>query len=341
MEEFREKIIINLIETNDLLEKINSETKNGIEFLWEQAKNLVRIRVLIDETIGLDRNLEEHFYQDSLIIKLLGTSAATQKVIIEREGLEAWYKKFQVAIENFKDVIFIRYIYYFTYDTFSENSRDNDRKAKVLMLLANSKSALLEIGPGTGPLMRRLLRKGYNVRAIENDQGMINELLSKYPEARGRVINADLFKFDLGENNFDMIFIESGIFLFTRLSRTKIIFELFQGLNLEHVTIGFHKIYRALKRNGVFLIGIQGLMKKVDIGHGLLFEMKRTQLKDRAFREVSWYRKKEILSGKKLLCRIKSERLTIQFERFVDISREIGFSDIRIQNSDEWVILRK
>ncbi|MBI2658605.1 methyltransferase domain-containing protein [Candidatus Woesearchaeota archaeon] len=340
MEEFREKIFGYLIEINDIVDKIDSEAKKGARyFLWDQAKNFVKIRILIVKIKELDRNLER-FSPDDLIMRLLGTSIASQNELFQSYGEDNWYFKFKAAIKDFQDVIFDLYIYRFTYDTFSENSRDNDRKANILMSLVNTSSALLEIGPGTGPLFRRLIRRGYDVNAIEYDSRMIHELFSRCSEAQGRVINADFFEYNLGENIYDMIFIESGIFLFTLLNN-KLFFELFPNLEFERVRIGFNKIFRALKRNGMFLIGIQGLMKKVDIGRGMTFEMKRTQLEDRAEREINWCFKKGYLSKKKILYKIRQSKPTIPFEKFLQFSFETGFRDIQIHDSYEWVILRK
>ena len=340
MEEFREKIFEHLIEINDIVDKIDSEAKKGAKyFLWDQAKNFVKIRILIEKIKELDRSLER-FSPDDLIMRLLGTSIASQNELFQSYGEDNWHFKFKAAIKDFQDVIFDLYIYRFTYDTFSENSRDNDKKAKILMSLANPSSTLLEIGPGTGPLFRRLIRRGYNIEAIEYDSGMIHELFSRCPEAQGRVINADFFEYNLGENIYDMIFIESGIFLFTFLGR-KLFFELFPNLDFERVRFGFNKIFRALKGNGMFLIGVQGLMKKVDIGHGMTFEMKRKQFEDRAEREITWYIKKGFLSRKKILYRIRQSKPIIPFEKFLQFSHETGFKSVQIHESYEWVILRK
>lgn len=170
---------------------------------------------------------------------------------------------------------------------------------------------------------------------------MIQEALARCPEAQGRIIRADFFKYNLGNNTFDLIFIESGLFMFTILGKNKLIFELFEVVTNELLELGLKKIFNALKRGGLFLIVTQGLMKNVRINDNLYFSMKRKQERDGAIRELTYYRKKGLFSKKAILYTIRQAKPTISFERFVSLANSIGFTGISISEDSQWVILRK
>jgi hypothetical protein len=177
--------------------------------------------------------------------------------------------------------------------------------------------------------------------ALEFDEAMIHQCLLNYPEAQGRVIHADFFQYNLGQEQFDAIFIESGIFLFTVVGRSKLIFEMFESISGSQIEQGLLKIYQSLRQGGYFLIGIQGLMKKVSIGEDMFFNMKRTQKSHSAIRELTYYRKRGALSKKEVLYKIKQEKPTMSFVDFGELARRIGFTHIMISNEYQWVILRK
>ena len=60
---------------------------------------------------------------------------------------------------------------------------------------------VLEIGPGKGVLTGKLLEKyADNFHAIEIDSEMNEYLLSNYPMIKGRLLNENFLRFDLGKN---------------------------------------------------------------------------------------------------------------------------------------------
>jgi 16S rRNA (adenine1518-N6/adenine1519-N6)-dimethyltransferase len=56
---------------------------------------------------------------------------------------------------------------------------------------------VIEIGPGTGNLTRKLIKAGAKVIVIEKDHRLINQLRSEFPEIE--VIESDVLKLDIGE----------------------------------------------------------------------------------------------------------------------------------------------
>lgn len=280
-----------------------------------------------------------------VLISILKVDENSQKREIEDWGIEEWFNRFEYLMKEFvnftSDFIFYNYLYYFTYDTFSENSRDNQKKVESITRFTHRTANLLEIGCGTAPIMRRLIRMGYNIVSIEFDQAMIQEALARCPEAQGRILHENFFEYDLGRDTFDLIFIESGLFMFTIFRRNKLIFELFAVVTNELLELGLKKIFNALKKGGLFLIGTQGLMKNVRINDNLYFSMKRKQERDRAIRELTYYRKKGLFSKKEILYTIRQAKPTMSFERFVSLANSIGFTGISISEDNQWVVLRK
>lgn len=342
MDELQDKIFTNLAEINKLAEEISSKVKEDRANIWDESPKFIRITKLLYENINLDRDRFRHYFEKvGVLISILKADENSQKNEIEHLGIEQWFEKFQYLLKEFADFIFYTYLYYFTYDTFSENSRDNQKKAETIAHFTHRNAILLEIGSGTAPIMRRLIRMGYNITSIEFDQAMIKEALIKCPEAQGKIIQTDFFEYNLGNNTFDLIFIESGLFMFTRISRNRLMFELFSIVTDELLERGLRKIFNALKQGGFFLIGIQGLMKNVKIDDKLYFSMKRKQETDRVIRELTYYKKKSVLSKKEILYTIKQEKPTMPYEKFVSLANSIGFTNIVISDNGQWVILKK
>ncbi|MEK6983861.1 MAG: class I SAM-dependent methyltransferase [Nanoarchaeota archaeon] len=342
MEELRDRIFTNLAQINELAQKITSKVKEDKANIWDETLNIIRITNLLYNSINMDRGrFRQYLEKIGALISILKADENFQKREIENWGIEEWFERFEYLMKEFADFIFNGYLYYFTCDTFSENSRDNQKKAESITRLTHRNANLLEIGCGTAPIMRRLIRMGYNVISIEFDPAMIQEALVRCPEARGKIIRANFFEYDLGNNTFDLIFIESGLFMFTILGRNKLIFELFAIVTNEFLEHGLNKVFNALKKGGLFLIGTQRLMKKVKINDNLYFAMKRKQETDRAIRELTYYRKKGIFSKREILYTIKQEKPTLPYERFVTLANSIGFTGISISEDNQWVILRK
>ncbi len=342
MDELRDKIFANLAEIKRLSEEAASKIKEDKAHIWNEVSKFIQITKLLYVTINLDANRFRLFLDRvGVLISILKTEEHSQKREIEHWGIEQWFERFQHLIKEFADFIFYSYLYYFTYDTFSENSRDNQKKAESIEKLLDENSNLLEIGCGTAPLMRRLIPKGYNIISLEVDPAMIQEALTKCPEAQGKIIQADFFEYNLGNDRFELIFIESGLFMFTRIGKNRLVFELFSGVTNQSLERGLQKIFNALKKGGFFLIGIQGLMKHIKLGHEIYFSMKRKQETDKAIRELIYYRKRGRLSKKEVLYTINQEKPTMPYDKFVSFANSIGFADIVISDDGQWVVLKK
>ena len=125
----------------------------------------------------------------------------------------------------------------------------------------------------------------------------------------------------------DIIYIESGIFLFTKIG-LKLIFEAFNGITTDNIFTAFRKIWEALKINWVLLIGIQGLMKKVNIGPKMFFNMGRVQNANSADREITYTYEKSPFS-KAVLYTIKQTKPTYSFAHFLELAIKSGFKNIQ------------
>ena len=342
MDELKDRIFTNLAEINKLAKQISSKVKEDKANIWDETPNIIRVTNFIYNSINLDRNrFRQYLDKVGVLISILKSDENSQKREIENLGIEEWFERFEYLMKEFSDFVFYNYLYYLTYDAFSENSRDNQKKAETIASLVPKNANLLEIGSGTGPIMRMLIRMGYNIISIEFDQAMIQEALAKCPEAEGRIIHADFFEYNLGNNQFDLIFIESGLFMFTRIGRNRLIFELFSVVTNELLERGLRKIFNALKKGGFFLIGVQGLMKNVKIGDEIHFAMKRKQETDKVIRELTYYRKRGLLSKREILYTIQQEKPTMPYDRFVSLANSIGFTNIVISGDGHWLILRK
>lgn len=225
--------------------------------------------------------------------------------------------------------------YYFTtYDAFSEASRNNSLKVKTLISLIGSRKRLFEIGPGTGPLLRRLVKEGYDVKGIDYEKEMINQMEKIAPFTRGRVEHANVLEYNFANKSYDVIFIESGVFLFTILDSGDFFFEsLFR--EEDEIEATFRKIYNALTDKGLFLIGTQGMMSEVNFS-GITFYMDRTQKEHRVVRKIRFYKDKKLLYISPV-----QVKLSMSYHKFVLFAKNMGFRNVFISNGEQWVVLEK
>lgn len=161
MEDLRDKIFTNLAQINELTQKITSKVKEDKANIWNETPNIIRITNHLYNSINLDRDRFRQFLDKiGVLISILKSDENSQKREIENWGIEEWFERFEYLMKEFVDFIFNSYLYYFTYDTFSENSRDDPKKAEAIARLTHRNANLLEIGCGTAPIMRRLIRMG-------------------------------------------------------------------------------------------------------------------------------------------------------------------------------------
>ena len=175
---------------------------------------------------------------------------------------------------------------------------------------------------------------------IEVDTNMKNELVKRCPAAESRIIQGDFFALDLRQNYFNIIYIESGLFLFTDLGN-QLIFELFGFVTYDMLYNGFLKINNALSPDGKFLIGTQGLMERVSIGENLFFNMKRHQLQSEAIRNIKYTYKRSIFQKEIILHEFTHSKPTMSYGNFLEIAQRTGFKSVRISEDRQWVILSK
>ena len=166
-----DKNILKLISrVHDLREQILSKKHGDLANFWEQSANLVEIRKYIFRVMQQNK-AEFSKFADAhrkILFEYLQETDAAQREAIERYGIvenqknfDGFFKEFEDLMKDFIYLLFTNYIEFETYDTFSENSRDNDKKSSTILQLSQINDKILEIGPGTGPIMRRLLKHGW------------------------------------------------------------------------------------------------------------------------------------------------------------------------------------
>ncbi len=367
-EQIRKLIAQKLKREDRLLEELYSEVEREYSVLWSKGHELERIREFLIEIVRMF--LEEHsnladlsemdrkkFREDVNILlnkpdAILQRFESAQIKKIAKTGLKKWFRQFREKWQETESII-RRYdehaqkrweifakLYYRIYDDFSEKSRDNTLKAYEIAHYADEtehlshKIRLFEIGPGTGPIMRRLVSHNYDVIGIDVNAEMIKQLELKASYLKGKVEQADILHYEFLHRT-DLVYVESGIFLFTRLKNESLIFEISQNYKWHQIFEIFRKIYNALPSYGTFLIGIQGLMENVDIGHGNRWAMEREQLQDHALRKVAFYYQDNILYEE------RQYKQTISFEQFKSFAIQAGFKSVEISPKKEWVVLRK
>ena len=335
-----EKLFDHIGEINRLNDVISGIKE--LAYIWEDKNinSIIRISLLMNEIMNLGPEKWSEFKKSVSMHELFSDSVNSQKKLIAHEGIEKWHSSFQKCVADFIENCFFKYIYYTTYELFSDNTRDNSLKTKIIKSLTDKKSRLLEIGPGTGPLIRRLINDGYNVYAIEYDQNMIDELIKRCPHARERVIHADFFKHDIGRSNHNVIYVESGLILVNNSNKSKPFIELMH-ITYKDALIILEKVFNALENNGLFLVGSQGAMRKAKISHDMYMALKTKKKKDSINRDMMWYRKKTWMSRKQVLYHINYDKPTIEFEEFVSIVKKIGFREVTFSEKQQWLILKK
>ncbi len=74
-----------------------------------------------------------------------------------------------------------------------------ERIADSLSLAGRTYHRVLEVGPGRGMLTKYLLKKGYQLLAVEADQDMVLYLHKHFPELKGGILSGDFLKAALPE----------------------------------------------------------------------------------------------------------------------------------------------
>lgn len=341
MSSVRQFLFPRIAEINRLSRTISSKNASDPFKTLACRREITRIAVLIGELLRWEPlRFSQFLKKEGNPEMLLSPSWAAQEQIIKEEGLIDWNREFSTYVFRILEHIFYTYIYYQTYDAFSENSRDNEKKARELSSYIPPSAKILEIGPGTGPLFRRLHSWGFNIHAMDIDPEMIRQLLEKYPDAKGRIFQGNFFNFALPEKHFDLIFIESGFFLFTEMKNGELIFEIFSGIDEPQLMKGLSHLWHALNDKGQLFIGIQGQTDEVKIADNLYFTMERIQKESCAIREIR-YIEKGRLWGKRALFTFSHQKSTYWFQQFQSMARNAGFSSISVSKEKQWVILSK
>ena len=370
-EQIRERIIRKLNIENKKLEQLYDEIEHDYANLWIHIDDLPRIRAFLIEIIKLF--LEEHGrlkdlsqldrirFRNDINQLLNNTNAVLQRfrnaqiTEIGNEHIDIWEARFKSLWVEIRDLIskydsqpenterysdwFHTNYYFKTYDEFSEKSRDNAKKAITLAGIAGSRKKLFEIGPGTGSILRRLSNMGFEVEGIDNSSEMIKELEKRSPKLKGKVLFGDFLNYTFNKK-YDIAYIESSLFLFTLLDNGQLVFEYFSILKTRNQVLQvLRKIYLALNENGLFMIGIQGLMKEVRFAKNMIFRLNRIQLKEHALRIINYSQKagrkeKVIYSGRQY-------KLTMYFDEFQSLANMVGFKNIHATQDTQWVVLEK
>jgi|TARA_B100001971_G_C18252172_1_gene579154 SAM-dependent methyltransferase len=310
--------------------------------IWNITTKIFSVSELIDKCIGMEPfHLAEftgHFGRPS---EVFGKNEKELRRKIAKDPSD-WESKFLFYTRKFVAVLVQDCIYYLTYDQFSENSRDNTEKTEILDRYFDKSSKLLEIGPGTGPLLRRLLQRKLDVIAIEINPHMIEECKKLYPPAKGKIIQGDFLEKQFKER-FDGIFVESGFFLFTKIRPRVFMFEMFHdnpNTAKEYAEKGLKRVYSLLRPKGTFLIGIQEITGKVGLGEGVQFSMERNQHQDYALRTIEYSAKKHFLGKASILWTIPHKKSTMSKNEFEKLAQSVGFKGISILR-DQWISLTK
>ena len=220
MDSKTKKILFFMSEINELYEKIkskfNEHTVRNIDraFFWEDSladiKKISRLINRLLDKAGADLAHYRRNYEGT--IHFFSASPRNQEQIIKDFGFNEWFTKLMLIMEkmpmmeNLPEAVMNNYLYlHENYDAFSEHSRDNNGKANFIFSLAKPNFRLLEIGPGTGALLRRLLEKELNVNAIEVEEKMISIILNKCSKAKGKVRKGNFFDVNLDAQTYDLI----------------------------------------------------------------------------------------------------------------------------------------
>ena len=348
-------------EFNELCSTVEDEYTK----LWEKTDNLILIRKLL-LSLGViflksykkskDSSTSEYTEFRELITELLyGRDAMLQPTrereisIIEKYRVDKYFKRLKPLISRI-NALMDKYnsewegkygegakIFTRLYDGFSEASRNNSLKVSILMDIINRDKTkkLLEIGFGTGPLLRRLWGFGCNVTGIDSNLEGLSMEIRESNEAKNKIIIADYMeKRDL-QNRFDVIFIEAGVLIFTILDDGNLVCEAYFGMDYMEIREFLEKVYSDLEENGIFLIGTQKILHNIDMGESYIFSMRRKQFDRNAMRELFFYK------NKKLIFYNRQRKRTMSYQEFCAMAYGIGFKKIYVSSQKQWVVLEK
>ena len=79
---------------------------------------------------------------------------------------------------------------------------DNNILNKIVKLIGNNNKNLVEIGPGTGNLTKKIIKQNIkSLMLVEKDQVLFNNLKKELAEYdKLKIFNEDILKFDLEKN---------------------------------------------------------------------------------------------------------------------------------------------
>ena len=381
------KILEDLKKENVLFEKVCKLIEEDYANLWISIEELEKIREFLLEAVNLflafhpelnDLSMDDKKrFRELVHILIWNPNALLQETIekeikiIDKYGSEEWFSKIRPLVDELRNLIikdtpeewkrkWLPGLNVFTerYDKFSEASRDNDLKVKILEELINKdkKKRLLEIGFGTAPLLRRLWARGYDAIGIDSNEMAVSinpNLQRALSEKRIIIEKFEDYQFDA---QYDCIFMESGILLFTILDDRSLVCEAYYGIdyynnlgsnNIEKIKTyetmwDYHEIIRLLhhvhsgiKTGGIFLIGTQNILRNIDMGDGYVMSIKRTQLANNALRELFLHQ------NGKLIFYNRQRKRTMSYDDFCRLAATIGFKKVYVEPNRQWVVLEK
>lgn len=108
--------------------------------------------------------------------------------------------------------------------------------SKIIDLLEiKDDDVILEIGPGTGALTKKLLESGSKIFAVEKDERAFDFLKENFPELK--IFNEDILRFDFEKINSDKIKIIGNLPYYITSQILFKIFEISQKVNMAVFTV--------------------------------------------------------------------------------------------------------
>jgi|SRR3989338_4453884 len=365
-EQIRKQLLKELGEETKLFDNLIHAVEDEYAELWKYLDNVAKIRALLLEAVklflrehpnlgDLPENIRKKF--QTLVNELIfNKDALLQKTIpqeireIEAYTPAEWIRKIEPTLSELNSLIrncetefnskwgYGLSVFNRIYDKFSEATRNNDLKVQTLteVIGYDKNKKLLEIGFGTGPLLSRLWKLGYNSIGYESNQEGLSDNFIKSKLAKGKIIvNKKYYQDYPFSDKFDVIFIESGFLLFTILNDGNLSFEAYGGMDYPDIVRNLNKVYSDLNENGKFLIGTQNILKNIKIDNTYLFHMEREQLEHNALRQLFLY------ENGKLIFYTRQRKRTLTYAEFLKMAWQAGFKRVFKSPHLQWIVLEK
>lgn len=212
---------------------------------------------------------------------------------------------------------------------------EHEKAADALSVVLKGRNPVLEIGIGTGLLAEKMIERGYDITGVDFTDAMLDVARKRLGE-NAKLYKQNVLRLQLPEK-YEAIVSESGVWIMARDGNG----ELFMESHVPDAAgnfVGMQKVAQALKKEGILVLGIQGVHVNIDameLGDGAVYSQKVKYELPLIIKEYFVTREGNVIAYQQS----KYRRLTEE-ERF-QILEENGLEEVGVDESGLFMVFKK